>query len=38
VLGLAHDGRFTLGIADDPVVAAGDLLLVAVPERARAHG
>ncbi|HEY1642750.1 MAG TPA: ion channel [Streptosporangiaceae bacterium] len=32
VLGLVHGGRFSLGIADDPVVAAGDRLLVAVPE------
>lgn len=29
VLGLVHDGRFTLGITEDPVVAAGDRLLVA---------
>lgn len=33
VLGLVHDGRFTLGIADDPVVAAGDKLLIAEPDR-----
>jgi voltage-gated potassium channel len=38
VLGLVHDGRFTLGIADDPVVADGDRLLVAVPQRVGAHG
>jgi voltage-gated potassium channel len=31
VLGLVHDGRFTLGIGEDPVVAAGDRLLVAEP-------
>jgi voltage-gated potassium channel len=35
VLGLVHDGRFTLGVGDDPVVAAGDRLLVAEPERSR---
>jgi len=29
VLGLVHEGRFTLGIGDDPVVAAGDRLLIA---------
>jgi voltage-gated potassium channel len=29
VLGLVHDGRFTLGITEDPVVAAGDRLLIA---------
>ncbi len=29
VLGLVHGGRFTLGIGDDPVIAAGDRLLVA---------
>jgi voltage-gated potassium channel len=33
VLGLVHDGQVTLGIGDDPVVAAGDHLLVA--EKAR---
>jgi voltage-gated potassium channel len=31
VLGLVHNGTLALGIGDDPVVAAGDLLLVAVP-------
>jgi voltage-gated potassium channel len=31
VLGLVHDGRFLLGIDEDPVVAAGDRLLVARP-------
>lgn len=36
VLGLVHDGAFTLGIGTDPVVAAGDLLLVAQPIRERA--
>ena len=29
VLGLVHDGRFTLGITEDPVVVAGDRLLIA---------
>jgi voltage-gated potassium channel len=29
VLGLVHGSQFTLGIGDDPVVAAGDRLLVA---------
>jgi voltage-gated potassium channel len=34
VLGLVHDGKVMLGVGDDPVVQAGDRLLVAVPERA----
>jgi voltage-gated potassium channel len=29
VLGLVHAGQFTLGIGDDPVIAAGDRLLIA---------
>ena len=29
VLGLVRDGQFSLGLADDPVIAAGDRLLVA---------
>jgi voltage-gated potassium channel len=29
VLGLVHDGQFSMGIGEDPVVAAGDSLLVA---------
>ena len=29
VLGLVRDGQFDLGLADDPVIAAGDRLLVA---------
>jgi len=29
VLGLVHEGRFTLGLADDPVIAVGDSLLIA---------
>jgi voltage-gated potassium channel len=33
VLGLIHDGKFMLGVGDDPVVQAGDRLLVAVAER-----
>jgi len=32
VLGLVHEGKFKLGIGDDPVVAAGDSLLFAVPQ------
>jgi len=31
VLGLVHDGRFELGIGDDPVVGSGDHLLIAEP-------
>jgi voltage-gated potassium channel len=31
VLGLVHNGCFSLGIGDDPVVAAGDRLLIAAP-------
>jgi voltage-gated potassium channel len=33
VLGLVHDGKFTLGLADDPMIETGDYLLIA--ERAR---
>jgi voltage-gated potassium channel len=33
VLGLVHNGTFVLGIGEDPVVAAGDRLLVAEPAR-----
>ncbi len=29
VLGLVHDGKFNLGLAEDPTVAAGDYLLIA---------
>ena len=29
VLGLVHEGRFSLGITEDPIVAAGDQLLIA---------
>jgi voltage-gated potassium channel len=33
VLGLVHDGTFTLGIGgDDPVIASGDRLLIAEPD------
>lgn len=39
VLGLVHDGKITLGIGGDPVIAAGDHLLIAEktasPESAR---
>ena len=31
VLGIVHDGAFRLGIGDDPVVTAGDSLLLAEP-------
>jgi voltage-gated potassium channel len=31
VLGLVHAGRFMLGVGEDPVVAAGDHLLIAEP-------
>jgi voltage-gated potassium channel len=31
VLGLVHDGRFLLGIGEDPVLAPGDSLLLAEP-------
>jgi len=34
VLGLVHEGKFMLGVGDDPVIQAGDRLLVAVPEAA----
>ncbi|HXB48077.1 MAG TPA: ion channel [Streptosporangiaceae bacterium] len=34
VLGLVHDSKFMLGVGDDPVVQAGDRLLVAVAEHA----
>jgi voltage-gated potassium channel len=33
VLGLVHGGTFTMGIGDDPVIAAGDRLLVAEAAR-----
>jgi voltage-gated potassium channel len=36
VLGLVRDGEFTLGIGEDPVVAAGDRLLVAKRSRGQA--
>lgn len=35
VLGLVHDGTFSLGVGDDPVVQAGDRLLVAEKARPR---
>jgi voltage-gated potassium channel len=41
VLGLVHDGTFSLGLGDDPVVQAGDYLLIAEsappPERTGAR-
>jgi voltage-gated potassium channel len=36
VLGLVHDGAFTLGVSDDPVIATGDHLLIAEPDPAAA--
>jgi voltage-gated potassium channel len=36
VLGLVHAGRFTLGIGEDPVIAAGDRLLIA-EDKSRGH-
>jgi voltage-gated potassium channel len=33
VLGLVQNGEFTLGIGDDPVIAAGDRLLIAEATR-----
>jgi len=39
VLGIVHRGKFMLGVGDDPVVQAGDHLLVAEqPDRAAARG
>jgi voltage-gated potassium channel len=35
VLGLVHDGTFSLGIGTDPIVADGDSLLLAEPLRTR---
>jgi len=35
VLGIVHDGRFSLGIGTDPVLAEGDSLLLAEPLRSR---
>ncbi|MGH3190021.1 MAG: potassium channel family protein [Streptosporangiaceae bacterium] len=35
VLGLVRSGEFTLGIGDDPVIAAGDRLLVAEATRSK---
>jgi len=29
VLGVVHEGKFTLGLAEDPVIQAGDHLLIA---------
>ena len=33
VLGLVHDGKFSLGLADDPVIETGDYLLIAESAR-----
>ena len=38
VLGIIHNGAFDLGIGDDPVVAAGDALLVAQPSGTNTRG
>ena len=38
MLGLVHDGRFVLGIGEDPVIAAGDQLLVAEPVAGKVRG
>ena len=38
VLGVVHDGTFSLGIGTDPVIAEGDFLLLAEPLRTRSHG
>ena len=35
VLGIVHDGQFTLGLADDPIVQAGDSLLLAEQREAQ---
>jgi voltage-gated potassium channel len=38
VLGIVHDGTFSLGIGTDPVIAEGDSLLLAEPVPAGHHG
>lgn len=38
VLGLVHDGRFVLGIGEDPTVARGDRLLIAQSARTTGTG
>jgi voltage-gated potassium channel len=38
VLGLVHNGAFSLGLAEDPVVGAGDRLLIAESARPRRAG
>ena len=35
VLGLVHGGKFSLGLADDPVIQAGDCLLIAEGAKTR---
>jgi voltage-gated potassium channel len=37
VLGVVHEGTFTLGLGDDPVIAAGDRLLIAGPASSRSR-
>jgi voltage-gated potassium channel len=38
VLGVVHDGRFLLGVGEDPVLAEGDHLLIALPAVSRGRG
>ena len=38
MLGLVHADRFTLGIGEDPVVEAGDRLLIAEASGGRHQG
>jgi hypothetical protein len=33
-----HDGRFLLGVGEDPVLAEGDHLLIALPAVSRGRG
>ena len=35
VLGIVHNGTFSLGIGTDPVIAEGDSLLLAEPTRVK---
>jgi voltage-gated potassium channel len=37
VLGLVHEGKFQLGIGEDLIVASGDSLLLAEPQRGESH-
>jgi voltage-gated potassium channel len=38
LLGLVHDGHFTLGLAEDPVIRAGDFLMLAEQHQAARVG